>query len=258
MLAQVLSRRAHAFEQDKYLEDVTARRGINFPTPDNGLQSNRCLYCRDIKEKSRTSSPEAIEIVQRSDTEFKGLGFYGLIDMNILSQSMSDFVGQVLEWNKIGELARADRLSAAGAASHAWIDGSSRLEAKTQFDTACMYAMRLCLYLSAWLDWNHSCSAVRSMLSAVHDGLQNSDIQMFLLQCPDALLWMAMLAGPYAEGDQRPFFEGLMMKARDASGMHEFDHALALVSEKYLWTPTMTPAAETFFWDGMQSHGIFS
>lgn len=256
MLKQILARRAQVFERDKYLQDATARRGINFPSTDNGSKSDRCLYCRDIKEKSRTSSPEADQIVHR--VENTGLGFYGLIEMNVLSVSMTDFVSQSLEWNKIGEMARADRLSAAAGASHAWIDGSSSFVAKTPFDNACMFAMRLCLYLSAWLDWNHSCSAVRMMLGVVHDGLQKSDIQMYLLQCPDTLLWMAMLAGPYTEGDQRAFFESLMMKARDASGMHEFESALALVSEKYLWTPTMTPAAESFFWDGMQLRGFFT
>jgi hypothetical protein len=209
-----------------------------------------------------------------------GSGFTTLVDEGELSYSMQAFVETSLQWNIVAQQARKDRLSAACGASHAWTDGNSEIVASTPLDNAVMYSVRIALYLSAWLDWNHECDAVKKMVFAVNMSLKKLEsnperIDHLLLQYPEVILWATLLVGPYTEemntkpGDApspeentlRYFMlklagrasECVKLKRRMQQGPDvavSFDDILVDISNKYLWTSTMTPAAKAFYHDG--------
>lgn len=254
------------FDQSRKLENATAEKGTRFPAADNGGDpAARCLYCRGNMEKesgSRESSPELPDVPTTLPPEELGQGFFALIENGMLSYEMTAFVETSLKWNEIAQEARRDRLSAACGASHAWTDGNIKDEARTPFDMAVMFTVRITLYLSAWLDWNHSCQAVKKMVGAVNMSLKAvQDMDACMQKCPDVILWSALLTGPYTEdATAREFMLKLAGRASESlvakTGLTTFDEILTLLSNKYLWTSTMTPAARTFFYEGLEAWRI--
>lgn len=257
-LKDILQKRLEARGRNQRLENAIAEKGMKLTPPDNGTDpAARCLYCRESMSKetdSRESSPELTDPSSPpKPSNNVGHGFEELIDNGILSITMEPFIETSLKWNEIAQQAKNDRLSAACGASHAWTDGNMKDEAITPFDMAVMFAIRIALYLSAWLDWNHSCAAVKGMVAAVNMSLKGvADMDTITSQCPDVILWAALLAGPYTENEQmRQHMLTLAGRSAEAFGMYTFDDVLAHISNKYLWTSTMTPAARVFYHEGL-------
>lgn len=251
------------FDKSRKLEDATAEKGTRFPAADNGGDpAARCLYCRGNIEKessSRESSPELPEVPTTLPADDLGKGFFELIEVGMLSYEMKPFIETSLKWNEIAQQARRDRLSAACGASHAWTDGNIKDEARTPFDMAVMFTVRITLYLSAWLDWNHSCQAVKKMVGAVNESLKAvQDMDSLMQTCPDIVLWSTLLTGPYTEDEKnRELMLKLAGRAAESlaarTGFLTFDDILTHISNRYLWTSTMTPAARTFFFEGLEA-----
>jgi len=251
------------FDKSRKLENATAEKGTRFPAADNGGDpAARCLYCRGNIEKessSRESSPELPEVPTTLPADDLGTGFFELIEVGMLSYEMKAFIETSLKWNEIAQQARRDRLSAACGASHAWTDGNIKDEARTPFDMAVMFTVRITLYLSAWLDWNHSCQAVKKMVGAVNESLKAvQDMDSLMQTCPDIVLWSTLLTGPYMEDDKhREMTLKLAGRAAESltarTGFLTFDDILRCISNRYLWTSTMTPAARTFFFEGLEA-----
>lgn len=154
-------------------------------------------------------------------------------------------------WSTLAERARKDKLSAAIGATHAWIDeGEFSLKGPIHFlDTACFTAVRLCFYLSSWLDWQHSCSAVDRLARAVNLSLRRADTEYLLLECPSVLLWLCLIAGPLCENEARAWFAYLLVRAKSAIGlqMWDFQSQVDTFGHLYVWSGTMTPGAERFW-----------
>jgi len=251
------------FDKSRKLENATAEKGTRFPAADNGGDpAARCLYCRANIAKepnSRESSPELPEVPTTLSADDIGQGFLTLIDVGMLSYEMKPFIETSLKWNEIAQQARRDRLSAACGASHAWTDGNIKDEARTPFDMAVMFTVRIALYLSAWLDWNHSCQAVKKMVGAVNESLKAvQDMNGLVKSCPDVVLWSTLLTGPYTEGETaRELMVKLAGRAAESlaaqTGLIAFDDILTHISNKYLWTSTMTPAARIFFFEALEA-----
>jgi len=249
------------FDKSRKLENETAEKGTRFPVADNGGNpAARCLYCRGNMEKeSRGSSLELPEVPTTLPADDLGGGFLELIEVGMLSYEMKPFIETSLKWNEIAQQARRDRLSAACGASHAWTDGNIKDEARTPFDMAVMFAVRIALYLSAWLDWNHSCQAVQKMVGAVSESLKAvQDIDSLIQDCPDIVLWSTLLTGPYTEDEKaREMMLKLAGRAAESlaarTGLITFNEILTRISDRYLWTSTMTPAARTFFFEGLEA-----
>ena len=259
-LAALLARRAAAFEKNRSLEETTFRRGSEVL---GSGTSNGCFICRqnplravsvsstDSKDSSSSSSstrssPEAASAELRSYKPHT-TRFHELIANGVLSGPMLEIIEQAMIWTKVAEQAKRDRLSAAGAASHAWADGLPSEEALTPLDEACFHSIRLCLYLSAWLDWQHSCAAVTSFLRAIYGFLCQTNIDALIEHVPDLLMWIVLVAGPLMEGEARTWYSCVLLRIRNVRGLYDFAFVTPELEQKFLWNPMLTPFAEVLW-----------
>lgn len=170
----------------------------------------------------------------------------------LLTEQMKSFIEPAMIWSELAERARRDKLSAAIGATHAWIDEGefSLANMSHPLDTAVFTAVRLCFYLSSWLDWQHSCFAVRQLASAVHMALQHTDLEHHLINCPDAIMWLCLMAGPLCEGATRAWFSTLLARAIAVlnGAPMGFQGKIDFFTQYFIWSATITNVAHDF-WD---------
>lgn len=234
----------------------TVQRLRNFNNTD---PNNECGYCRNNGSPSRSTTPnilfrEAFVADTKSFNEDyfpRGEGFRDLVRQGILSEHMNAFIEPAMIWSTLAERARRDKLSAAIGATHAWIDeGEFSLSNMSHpVDTAVFTAVRLCFYLSSWLDWQHNCSAVRRMAQAVCTAVQETDIDHLLMRCPNVVIWLCLMAGPLCEDGTQYYFANLLHRARVALGLDILDYQgrIELFTHTFVWSATMTPMAHDFW-----------
>lgn len=234
----------------------TVQRLRNFCNTD---PNDECTYCRTNGSASRSSTPttlfqEAFAADTKSFNEDyfpRGEGFRNLVRQGILSDHMNSFIEPAMIWSTLAERARRDKLSAAIGATHAWIDEGefSLANMSHPVDTAVFTAVRLCFYLSSWLDWQHNCSAVRRLAQAVCTAVKETDIDYLLLQSPNVVIWLCLMAGPLCEGDTRFYFANLLDRATVLLGLDrlDFQGRIELYTHTFVWSATMTPMAQNFW-----------
>lgn len=218
-----------------------------------------CNYCRNNGSPSRNTTPQPFPEAFVCDAQTfnedyypRGEGFRDLVRQGLLSTKMNSFIEPAMIWSTLAERARRDKLSAAIGATHAWIDEGefSLANMEHPLNTAVYTATRLCFYLSSWLDWQHTCFAVRRLADAVYTALLETDVDMLLIQAPQLVIWLCLMAGPLCEGPNRFWFLALLDKAKRALNldMLDFQGRIELFTHTFVWSATMTPLAQNF-WD---------
>lgn len=270
-LATLLQYRTDAIHKKGNQPDTVARLKAFFKSNPN----DECLYCQTNGSPSRAKSPEYEREVLATDMNSfnaayypRGEGLRELVRKGYLTENLKAFIEPAMIWSTLAERARRDKLSAAIGATHAWIDeGEFSLHSQAPpLDTAFFTAVRLCFYLSSWLDWQHSCSAVRRMSDAVFVTLNRAGklLDSLALEMPTAVMWLCLMAGPLCEGEKRAWFADLLSRARSISPYWDtvanFEALIDELSQSFVWSGTMTKGAgilwnETTPIDVGQTHG---
>ena len=176
---------------------------------------------------------------------YKQVAFSEMVNKGLVSSEFARAQHYNIVINRIAAFARSDWILALVASQHIWTDGG---EPKwPPLEMACQGTLRLCMHINVWPVACKPCTIALNRAAAMRHYLRQINLDMLFFQCPNLLVWIALVCGPHAVGYARRWWSYVLQKAQSLSNLNTFKDALALFEKQYAWSSAGTLAAEVFW-----------
>ena len=180
-------------------------------------------------------------------------GFASLRDQGYVSDALVNCIPGLLRMDELLTLAKTKNLSVATAKellSYIWYNFRTLTQTNemrhTEFEDCVRHAIVIYAYAKIFAD---PAGEISWLAEPIKDQLLRVDIERLLHECPEAMLWICLVIGPFAKGETRNWFFDLLMQARQVLSAHDLQEALLDYAEnQFLWTRAFDEGAEQF-WD---------
>lgn len=178
---------------------------------------------------------------------YNNTAFPYLEEQGLLSKRMAEILHHNYLLGEYIFIFQQDMVSGLGSAQHVW-KPEDFPTVRSPFEHACLNAFRVWVVRVALK--NPPTMPRQTMMQLLHRSLQGVDRDQLFSVCPSAMLWMALVAGPEAEGTLVEFYTTLLRRAQATMFMWSFQAAVQLVAEKFFWNFSLNTTTERF-WDGV-------
>lgn len=178
--------------------------------------------------------------------------FIEMLRMGLLDISTAMFYRHAVLLATLGACpdAGSDWVTINGIVSHMFLWEYLPRHDFSSFDTVCIFTMRLCLD-AIFPTHNLSDSTTQSIIVSILRGLVKSDLDPIWINCPQALLWIALTIGPLAQGRAREWFRGLLKQVHQATSIWTAEEAVAVLTGRFVIAPSLISGAELFWMEMM-------
>ena len=131
-------------------------------------------------------------------------------------------------------------------AQHKWLAGNPDTLGAVPLDAVFHSTLRLAWHLIVWQGSLLNSPIIAGTILEIYNSLNRDDVETLLLSQPEAVIWIALTAGPYSLNLQS-WFQVMLRLSLAASGICGFNEAIKVLAQRYLWHPNMNANAEKFW-----------
>lgn len=169
--------------------------------------------------------------------------FYTLWRKGLISPHICFFHAFTVTLAALGLEAGDDAVAASSTVQHVFLEGVQPLPPTNSIETACLLAIRLTLHCLVRPVRPQSDKITLFCIFGIAHALMDHGIESLLQQAPQAVVWLAMVAGSqaknYAESPVKLSFDAALKNGLALSGFHDLNTTLQYLDEHFLWAPTM-------------------
>ncbi|KAI9719492.1 MAG: hypothetical protein M1828_006199 [Chrysothrix sp. TS-e1954] len=181
-------------------------------------------------------------------------GFHTLGEKGYISDGLVKCIPNILRMDDLLILAKTNNLSVASAKellSFIWYNVRSLRQSRTgrltDLEDCVRQAIVMYLYANIFAD---PAGEIAWLAEPVKEQMLLVDIDRLIVDCPQAVLWICLVVGPFAKGASRDYFASLLTQARGALVIGSCQEALQqYAAQQFLWTRSLDYEAEQLWHD---------
>lgn len=176
-----------------------------------------------------------------------------LLRHRLLSLDVFQYIHQIVSLSQLGEHAgsQADWLPIMGFACHVNFEDFLPKPPMHALDTAFVLTIRMCLHSIVHSNMDFDDAGTEWMISSLLQVLTSTNLEDVRTRCPESLLWIALVAGPYTLGARRHWFGRMARYTQAESFILTQEEATGVLKHRFLLPEPMTLSAEEFWVEAM-------
>lgn len=178
-------------------------------------------------------------------------GFHKMMRLGHMSTGTAAFLAQAVAIIELSNQARGDWLIVNSMYQHSYFDDSvaRRMWPHSPAEIYLVLCTRLVQHHAIFTNRQHPCRLSTTAITSLHRQMQAKNIDVLLDQCPEAMLWVALIGGSGIDNDLQHWFAWLMREScARLPEIQTFEDARILLYEEFLWAPGADFSAAAF-WD---------